>query len=102
MAEKKDLGPAKRFGVRYGRTVKPRLAKVEREQKKKHKCPYCSKLGVKRVFIGVWYCKSCGAKFTSRAYTIAKKPLTVKEEKVVELKEEPEKEKEEMLEEVEA
>ena len=102
MAGKKDLGPAKRFGARYGRTVKHRLAKVEREQKKKHKCPYCSKIGVKRVFTGVWYCKKCGAKFTSRAYTITKKPLTIKKTQVTEVKEEPELEKEEMLEEVEA
>jgi len=100
MAEKRDLGPAKRFGARYGRTVKRRLAKVEREQKKKHKCPYCSKLSVKRVFAGVWYCKSCGSKFTSRAYTITKKPLTLKKEKITEVTDEPIKEVE--MEEAEA
>lgn len=100
MAEKKDLGPAKRFGPRYGRTVKKRLAKIEREQKKKHKCPYCMKLNVKRVFAGVWYCRSCGSKFTSKAYTLAKKPLTLKKEKITEITEEPIKELE--IEEAEA
>ncbi|RLE47269.1 50S ribosomal protein L37ae [Candidatus Woesearchaeota archaeon] len=89
MGEKKDLGPAKRFGARYGRTVKKRLAKIEREQKKKHKCPYCSKTQVKRVFAGVWYCRSCGAKFTSKAYTVTKNPLTLKKEKITEVSEEP-------------
>lgn len=87
MAEKKNLGPAKRFGARYGRTVKHKFAKIERELKKKHKCPYCMKPGVKRVFVGVWYCKKCDAKFTSRAYTVAKKPITIKKEQITEVTE---------------
>ncbi len=95
MAEKKNkLGSAKRFGARYGRTVKHRLAKVEKEQRKKHKCPYCAKSSVKRVFVGVWYCKSCGVKFTSRAYTVSKRKLTLKKEEITEIKEMPKKEEE--------
>lgn len=101
MAEKKSLGSAKRFGPRYGRTVKKRLAAIEKEQKKKHKCPYCSKEQVKRVFAGVWYCNKCEAKFTSRAYTVLEKQLTVKKANVTEVMEEP-KQEEEILEEVEA
>jgi len=88
MAEKKTLGSAKRFGVRYGRTVKKRLAAIEKEQKKKHKCPYCSKERVKRVFAGVWYCDNCETKFTSRAYTVSEKQLTIKKEKIIEVREE--------------
>ncbi len=87
MAEKNKLGSAKRFGARYGRTVKHRLAKIEKEQRKKHKCPYCMKEGVKRVFAGVWHCKKCDSKFTSRAYTVTKKSLSIKKELIEELKE---------------
>jgi len=36
------LGSAKRFGARYGKTVKERFAKIEALQRAKHKCPYCS------------------------------------------------------------
>jgi large subunit ribosomal protein L37Ae len=104
MAEKKDLGAAKRFGARYGRTVKHKLAKIEREQKKKHKCPYCSKLTVKRIFAGVWHCKHCGVKFTNKAYTISKKTLTIKKDKTIEIKDIPDfkKENSEQIEEAES
>ncbi len=69
---KTKLGSIKRFGARYGRTVKLKLAKIEKEQRKKHKCPYCSGLGVKRLAAGIWHCRKCDAKFTGRAYTISK------------------------------
>ena len=70
MAEKKKT--LKRFGPRYGRKIRQRLLEVELEQKKKHKCPYCHNKRVKRVAVGIWNCKKCGAKFTGRAYTISK------------------------------
>ncbi len=72
MAKIKGLGSIKRFGPRYGRTVKLKLAKVEKEQRKKHKCPYCNSMQVKRITAGIWSCKKCNAKFTGKAYTIAK------------------------------
>ncbi len=59
----------KRFGARYGRRIKERIGKVEAELRQKHKCPYCNKLGVKRVVVGVWTCGKCGAKFSGGAYT---------------------------------
>jgi len=60
----------KRFGARYGRTVKHNFAKIETEQRKLHKCPYCSKESVKRVAVGIWFCKKCSSKFTGKAYTV--------------------------------
>jgi large subunit ribosomal protein L37Ae len=71
--EQKGLGPVKRFGTRYGRTIKYKRAKIEIEQKKAHKCPYCSKPKVYRVSYGVWQCGKCNAKFTARAYTVGTK-----------------------------
>jgi len=61
--------PTKRFGPRYGRRTKHKFAKIEIEQHKKHKCPYCNKDGVKRVSAGIWECKKCNQKFTGKAYT---------------------------------
>ncbi len=74
---KKGLGSIKRFGARYGRTVKLKLAKIEKEQKKKHKCPYCNSMQVKRLSAGIWFCKKCKAKFTGKAYTLAKEEKKV-------------------------
>lgn len=70
MAEIRKIGSSKRFGARYGRTIKHNFAKIEHEQRKLHKCPYCNKIAVKRLATGIWYCKKCDAKFTGKAYTI--------------------------------
>lgn len=76
MAEVEKLGSVKRFGARYGRKPKKKLAKIEKELRKKHKCPYCGKLKVKRKAVGIWHCKACESVFTGKAYSIRKKIST--------------------------
>lgn len=66
----KQYGTTKRFGTRYGTTIKLRLGKVEEEQKKKQKCPYCGYSKVNRLALGIWQCGKCKAKFSSRAYSV--------------------------------
>ena len=74
MAEvKKGLGSVKRYGTRYGRTLKYRLAKIETESKKAQKCPYCAKQKVHRISFGIWQCEKCKNKFTAQAYTVGPK-----------------------------
>ena len=72
MEKVEKLGSAKRFGARYGSKPKHKFAKIEKEQRKKHLCPYCNTLKVKRVAVGIWHCRKCGSKFTGKAYTISK------------------------------
>ena len=74
--EKVGLGSAKRFGARYGRKLKVKFSKVETEQRKLHKCPYCSKVAVKRISLGIWQCRKCNAKFTGKAYSLSKSFIT--------------------------
>ncbi|MBW2977361.1 50S ribosomal protein L37ae [Candidatus Woesearchaeota archaeon] len=94
MAVVKKFGSVKRFGARYGRRPKEKLAKIESIQKGKHKCPYCHALKVKRLSAGIWNCRKCGAKFTGKAYSLKK--IVLKEEKVEKAKaEEKEAKKEE-------
>ncbi len=66
----KKLGPAGRFGVRYGKSIKKKVNEVERKLRSWHKCPYCSKLKVKRVSVGIWQCRRCQSKFTGKAYEV--------------------------------
>jgi large subunit ribosomal protein L37Ae len=80
MAEVKKLGSVKRFGARYGRSLKHKFAQIEVVQRAKHKCPYCSAVAVKRVATGIWKCRRCDAKFTGKAYSI-KEAITFEEEK---------------------
>lgn len=99
MKIEENLGSVKRFGARYGRKLKLRFSKIETEQRKLHKCPYCNKTAVKRIAIGIWNCKKCNAKFTGKAYSVSKKIVTKEAKEIVE--EEPEIIKEDMEEEAE-
>lgn len=71
---KKLRSTAARFGARYGRTVRKRLADIEVLQRAVYKCPYCSYKKVKRLAAGIWHCRKCDVKFTSKAYTVTKVP----------------------------
>ena len=60
----------KRLGPRYGRTIRVKLAKIEKKQKSFYTCPSCSKKAVKRIAIGIWQCKKCSAKIAGKAYEL--------------------------------
>lgn len=75
----KELSSIKRFGARYGRTVKHKFALIEKMQRMFYKCPYCFKKKVKRISAGIWQCRKCGSKFAGKAYTLSKKKLTAEE-----------------------
>lgn len=71
--KKRKKSSTKRFGARYGRRLKEKVAEIEAGHRGRHKCPYCSKKNVKRLAAGIWFCKSCKVKFAGRAYSIGKK-----------------------------
>jgi large subunit ribosomal protein L37Ae len=64
----KKTKSAGRFGSRYGKKVRDKLVGVEEKQRKKQKCPFCGKLGVKRISKGIWKCSKCNKKFASDTY----------------------------------
>jgi len=68
MTKKGKVGPAGRFGPRYGRTIRAAVSKIEVGEKKRHICPKCNMPYVKRVSSGIWQCKKCGTKFAGLAY----------------------------------
>ena len=70
---KKKFGSIKRYGPRYGRRLKDKVADVEKKSKKPNKCPYCNRLAARRLAVGIWKCGKCGSKFTGGAYYLEKK-----------------------------
>ncbi len=80
MRSKSEFSTGKRFGARYGSTVRHVFASIEKQQRSKQICPYCRKTQVKRVAAGIWECRKCKAKFTGRAYTSKLEPVPAKEE----------------------
>jgi len=69
----KSSGSAKRFGARYGRRLKNKLAAIEKLSRGKQPCPYCKRLAVKRLSTGIYTCLKCKAKFTGGAYVASRK-----------------------------
>jgi len=70
MAKTKKVKSTGRFRAGFGKTVKERLKAIEEKQKKRQKCPYCKKSGLKAESKGIWYCKNCNKKFAGRLYFI--------------------------------
>jgi len=62
--------PTKRFGARYGRRTKKKFSQIEKQQRAKHKCLSCNKIGVRRIAMGIWHCLKCKIKFAGKAYTV--------------------------------
>lgn len=73
MPKLKKIKAAGRFGPRYGKKPKAKLIKVESKQRIKQKCPFCGKLGVKRLSKGIWQCSKCNKKFASGTYYLEEK-----------------------------
>ena len=58
----KKAGSSGRYGARYGVIVRNRVKIIEAQQKRRHECPVCHHMSVKRVSSGIWECKRCDTK----------------------------------------
>ena len=68
--KKSTLGSAKRFGTRYGKSLKEKFGKAEASSRKL-KSPITNKEnGAKRVAAGIFVCKKTGVKYAGKAYSI--------------------------------
>ena len=74
-------GGAGKFEARYGRTNRAKFNKIDSLQKATYQCPFCSYIKVKRLSSGIWQCKKCNAKFTSKAYTVTKTSIRAEDAK---------------------
>lgn len=66
--QKGRVGSAGRFGARYGRVARKRVADVERQMHDDHRCPECGEERVSRSGTGIWECDACGHKFAGGTY----------------------------------
>jgi large subunit ribosomal protein L37Ae len=65
---KKGRKAVNRFGPRYGRTIKSRVADIE--SKPTGKCISCNSEKLEREATGIWKCRKCGTRFTGKAYQV--------------------------------
>lgn len=68
MGRTKKVGSAGSLGPRYGTVARKRFADVISGLRMRHECPSCHFHAVKRLSVGIWYCRKCGVKFTGGAY----------------------------------
>ena len=61
-------GSAGRFGPRYGRVARRRVADVEGAMREDHVCPECGAERVTRVETGIWECEACEYRFAGGTY----------------------------------
>jgi large subunit ribosomal protein L37Ae len=64
----KKIGPAGRFGPRYGTRTRKIVAAIELVQRKRQICPYCTRAALHRLAAGIWSCRKCKVKFAGGAY----------------------------------
>lgn len=64
----KKVGPAGKYGPRYGVKLRRSLGKVERMKSARYMCPNCKHESVRRVSTGIWQCTKCGYTFAGGAY----------------------------------
>ncbi len=85
----KVVGPAGRYGARYGASLRRKITQIEVKQRGKHRCPICRTLTrFERIAVGIWRCKKCGHVFAGGAWvpqTSLGKTFTPEEYKVFEL-----------------
>ena len=69
-AHTKKLGPAARYGPRYGKKIRDKVREIEIKYKNRRlKCPFCNYRAVKRISYGIWRCSKCGKIFAAKAYS---------------------------------
>jgi len=57
-AKGKVTGSSGRFGCRYGRFVRKRVADIEAISGALHRCPKCDMQSVQRKGTGIWECRN--------------------------------------------
>lgn len=61
-------GNAGRFGARYGRIARKRVADIEDQMNDDHACPECDAPRVSRTGTGIWECAACDHKFAGGTF----------------------------------
>lgn len=67
-SRRRRTGSAGRFGARYGRVARKRVADIERLMRQDHACPECGDDAVSRAGTGIWECSACDHRFAGGAF----------------------------------
>jgi large subunit ribosomal protein L37Ae len=71
------------LSTRYGTAPRRVYVEILTQLRRRHECPRCRAMAVKRVSVGLWQCRKCGNQFTGGAYTPSTKIGEVSRRSVV-------------------
>jgi len=54
--------------VGYGKKIREKERDLEEKGKKTYQCPLCSRMSVKYIATGIWFCNRCKKRFASDAF----------------------------------
>ena len=54
----KKVGITRKYGTRYGASLRKTAKRFEIAKRAKYMCPFCGKNVVRRLVVGIWVCKS--------------------------------------------
>lgn len=56
--------------IRYGATIRKRVAAIKVKKTDSYKCGACGKTSVRRVGTSIWRCRHCNATYAGGAFTL--------------------------------
>lgn len=65
------VGITRKYGTRYGASLRKIIKKFEVAQHARYLCPFCGKVAVRRRAIGIWSCKACHKVIAGGAWELA-------------------------------
>ncbi|EAR95362.1 60S ribosomal protein L37a (macronuclear) [Tetrahymena thermophila SB210] len=68
------VGITRKYGTRYGASLRKVVKKFEITQHAKYGCPFCGKVAVKRAAVGIWKCKPCKKIIAGGAWELTTPP----------------------------
>mmetsp|Transcript_6559 Transcript_6559/g.14976 ORF Transcript_6559/g.14976 Transcript_6559/m.14976 type:complete len:91 (+) Transcript_6559:54-326(+) len=64
------VGLVGKYGTRYGSSIRKQIKKIEISQHKRYLCNFCGKKVIKRISVGIWYCRKCNKTFAGGAWEL--------------------------------
>lgn len=61
-------GTAGRYRTRFGKRIRNKISKIEKEATENTKCPDCDSQRLEKEYAGIWKCKKCSNKFSGGAW----------------------------------
>eukprot|EP01015_Nassula_variabilis_P006053 TRINITY_DN145_c0_g1_i1.p1 TRINITY_DN145_c0_g1~~TRINITY_DN145_c0_g1_i1.p1 ORF type:complete len:146 (+),score=49.90 TRINITY_DN145_c0_g1_i1:140-577(+) len=82
----KKVGITRKYGTRYGASLRKIIKKFEIQQHARYLCPFCGKQSVRRVSIGIWQCRGCYKTVAGGAWSLTTSAALTAKSTMVRLK----------------